>query len=502
MAEARAIAVDLAALTREDGSFRTMLAWGDPVSVLDEDSDRLKVEITDYATQSDGSIIPKKGTGFIKRRFGTGSEARDVAVPADQVNVLKIDFVDLQQGDGTLIETPGGRTITLDGGKNQLFARYLAARFPGTSTEQRKEIDAMVITHGDADHFAGLAEIHDSETNPEPRKRLFAHPRRVYHNGLVKRPSTVPESESFGATQKLGSETIITALESDLTAVPDSDMNTYFERWKRVLKAWQESGAILFRRLGQGDDNAFDFLADEDVDVQVLGPILTTRDGVTGLRFLERPQIDGPELIRDAASTGLDASYTINGHSIVLRLTFGNWRMLFAGDLNTLMEQALTQDHVAGHLDLRAEIFRVPHHGSAELSGPFLEAVLPLISVVSPGEESTRREYVYPRASLMSSLGRHARDASPLVFVAELVADLEAVGWVRPDTAHGVNDRPPTASLRDFFAFRRTAYGLVRVRTDGERLLVYTNPETQMKEAYAYAAPAPGDVTPVLVRKA
>ena len=38
MAEAREINVDLAALTREDGTFRTMLAWGDPVSVVDEDT--------------------------------------------------------------------------------------------------------------------------------------------------------------------------------------------------------------------------------------------------------------------------------------------------------------------------------------------------------------------------------------------------------------------------------------------------------------------------------
>ena len=52
MAEARAIAVDLAALTREDRSFRRMLAWGDPVSVIDQDAQRVKI-----ATDSPGSNI-------------------------------------------------------------------------------------------------------------------------------------------------------------------------------------------------------------------------------------------------------------------------------------------------------------------------------------------------------------------------------------------------------------------------------------------------------------
>ena len=58
MAERRAINVDLAALVREDGSFRTMLAWGDPVDVLEQTSTRVKVRTTDFVTQPDGSIEP------------------------------------------------------------------------------------------------------------------------------------------------------------------------------------------------------------------------------------------------------------------------------------------------------------------------------------------------------------------------------------------------------------------------------------------------------------
>ena len=508
MAEARAIAVDLAALTREDRSFRRMLAWGDPVSVIDQDAQRVKIATVDYENQPDGSIVPKPAIGFVKRRLGTGSTAREVTLPADRVKLLRIDFVDVQQGDGTLIETPGGKMITVDGGDNQLFARYLAARFPGTSPAAPKEIDAMIVTHGDADHFGGLAEIHDSETVDQPEKRLFIYPRRVYHNGLVKRPSSLPEAQILGAAQKVGGETIITGLETDLTAVPLSEMNSYFKRWKRALNFWQDRGGpIEFRRLAQGDNDAFEFVADEGIDIEVLGPILTRRNGVTGLRFLgtppKGPQIGAPELTPDAEFTGLDASHTINGHSVVMRLVFGNWRMVFAGDLNMQAEQTLTAEHKAGRIDLRAEILKVPHHGSADFSAPFLEAVSPLVSVVSSGDESARKEYMHPRATLMSALGRHARDASPVVLVTELVAFFETVGWVRPDATKGVDGKAPGPRDTNFFAFRRTAYGLVRVRTDGERLLVYTNSgQTRLKEAYAYSATAPGDVSPVEVRKA
>src|SRR6478735_2310520 len=96
MAEQRAIAVDLADLTREDGSLRTILAWGDPVKVIGEhpDGKRLEVEITDYETQDDGSILPTVSTGFVDRKLGS----EEVTLPAAEVKVLKIDFVDVQQG--------------------------------------------------------------------------------------------------------------------------------------------------------------------------------------------------------------------------------------------------------------------------------------------------------------------------------------------------------------------------------------------------------------------
>jgi len=54
-----------------------------------------------------------------------------------------------------------------------------------------------------------------------------------------------------------------------------------------------------------------------------------------------------------------------------------------------------------------------------------------------------------------------------------------------------------------FFAFSRAAFGMVKTRTDGKRLLIYTDSaNVKMKEAYAYAPNAAGGLDPVAVVRA
>jgi beta-lactamase superfamily II metal-dependent hydrolase len=496
-----AINVDFAVLRTERKEDRTLLAWGDAVTLVGQTPTELTVEVPDWIPQSDGSLKPitKRGTLPSTVRVPGVAQPVPVALSADQVKLLKVSFVDVQQGDGTLIQTPTGKVITVDGGENQLFARFLASRFRGTSPQARQHIDAMVVTHGDADHFAGLTEIQKSETLKRLRedKRLFVHPDRVFHNGLVKRPSAVAELKSFGATTLVGDDPVITELETDLLAVPEAEMNTPFKAWRKALAAWAASGPIAFRRLAEGDDDAFAFLAEDGITVEVLGPIETMVNGAPGLRFLRAPKEGVPLDDLDFQPGGLSASHTINGHSIVLRLTFGNYRMLFAGDLNNAAEAALVARHAADGGALESEVFKVPHHGSHEFERGFLRAVRPLVSVVSSGDEDARKEYIHPRATLMNALGRHSRSDAGIVFVTELVAFFQVAGW-------SVLAKPPAGKRRSwFFGFRRAAFGCVRVRTDGTRMLVFTDSgKRDLKESYAYVSDAPGTTRRVDVVKA
>ncbi len=55
------------------------------------------------------------------------------------------------------------------------------------------------------------------------------------------------------------------------------------------------------------------------------------------------------------------------------------------------------------------------------------------------------------------------------MFVTELVAFFNLEGWAQ------LTDEKKAEKRAEFFAFSRSAYGIVKTRTDGQRLLVYTD---------------------------
>jgi beta-lactamase superfamily II metal-dependent hydrolase len=501
--------VDLADLFAEKNrkGYLRSLAWGDQVEVLDETSTHLHVATVKFIEHKDGSITPTKTEAYICPAKATGVKPADVVKPLPANRVLKVNFVDVQQGDGSVIETPDGKVILVDGGDNPMFARYLAARFRGTSAQKPQQIDCIIVTHGDADHFCGLTAIHDSETHREAKKRLFISPERVYHNGIVKRPSkdkngkVIPDRSLLGRTREVDGTTLIVGLVDDLLAVPDVEMNLPFRNWKRALAAWDSRKRITFRRLSFGDNDAFDFFNDGDANISVLGPILTKKNGATGLKFLGTPK-KGPRIDHESLSLdevdfdGLDAAHTINGHSIVFSLRYGGFTFLFTGDLNDEASRILARKHDSGEVDLRADVFKVPHHGSGDYSGAFISMVSPIISVVSSGDESAKKEFIHPRATLVGALGRHSSVDEPLVFVTELVAFFSVEGMAR------LVDVKRKKARGSFFAFSRAAYGMVKTRTDGKRLLVYTDSgKANLKEAYCYELDAEKKPVPARVVK-
>ena len=178
----------------------------------------------------------------------------------------------------------------------------------------------------------------------------------------------------------------------------------------------------------------------------------------------------------------------------------------------TKRDESLALAHNRGDINLQSEVFKVPHHGSADFSGAFIKAVAPVISVISSGDENARVEFIHPRATIVGALGKLSRVEEPLVFVTELVAFFEVVGFTDPEfhklskgkavIENGEAVLNKKAEKR-FFAFRRAAFGTVMVRTDGQRLLVYTNSgQADLKEAYAYTfdefgVPLPADILKV-----
>lgn len=117
-----------------------------------------------------------------------------------------------------------------------------------------------------------------------------------------------------------------------------------------------------------------------------------------------RLSVDGVELVflhPGEAVAGSDPS-SPNEHSLVFLLEYGEFRMLFTGDVPGEVEDRLSRERGA---DLHAQVLKVSHHGSASsTSGLFLESVQPQLAVISVGRGN---RYGHPSPRVLWRLRRH-----------------------------------------------------------------------------------------------
>lgn len=123
---------------RED---KETLAFGDKVEVLEEASSagtpsRIRA-LELFGGTLEGTV---KGRPFRTRDKG----------------VLRFSMVDVQQGDGLILETPPDenhqtKLVFIDAGHNKLFARHVAARYQHRQSSKTNplEVDLILITHAD-----------------------------------------------------------------------------------------------------------------------------------------------------------------------------------------------------------------------------------------------------------------------------------------------------------------------------------------------------------------
>ena len=88
-----------------------------------------------------------------------------------------------------------------------------------------------------------------------------------------------------------------------------------------------------------------------------------------------------------------------NNSSLILRATVGGLRILLPGDAEIEAQQALLRSGV----DLRADVLKVPHHGSAYSDPRFLAAVHASLAVVSVGAHN---DYGHPSPVLLAEMAR------------------------------------------------------------------------------------------------
>ncbi len=73
----------------------------------------------------------------------------------DEDGTLRVSFLDIGQGDATLIESPTGTRVLIDGGKSSVVLGALEEAMGFFD----RSIDMVVATHPDMDHIGGLIDV-------------------------------------------------------------------------------------------------------------------------------------------------------------------------------------------------------------------------------------------------------------------------------------------------------------------------------------------------------
>lgn len=85
----------------------------------------------------------------------------------------------------------------------------------------------------------------------------------------------------------------------------------------------------------------------------------------------------------------------VNNTSVVAKLSYGERSFLFCGDIGREVEEKLA----AGNSDLRADVLKIPHHGSkTSASEIFLSKVNPAAAVISVGQGNS---YGHPGSAIL-----------------------------------------------------------------------------------------------------
>lgn len=257
-----------------------------------------------------------------------------------QVHVLDVGPI---EGDSILIVSPTGKSVLIDAGDAGKGKVILDA----LKRYKIEKLDYFIATHPHPDHIGGADEVLNA-----------IKVANVIDNGVdLSTPAPPP------APTKKGAKPAPTPAKSKTKSV-----NSFFDEYK---DAWQKSGA-QHEKAEPG--KKYDLGG---------GAILTVLAPTEPLFNKDMMKGGGNET---------------NANSLVLRLDYGDFSMLFMGDAEEQTEARL----VGKDLNLKATVIKVAHHGSKyATSDGFLKRVQPQAAIISDGAWN---RYGHPAQSVLDRL--------------------------------------------------------------------------------------------------
>lgn len=244
-----------------------------------------------------------------------------VATPTDSTltaasrPLLTVAFLDVGQGDATLIRSPGGRTMLIDGGNSRGDAEGVI--LPTLNSWDASSLNLLVITHPDQDHIGGLPHV--LESIPVDRVALTGqvHTTQTYEKVLTLiRDKKIPAIKARRGTMlELDPLLSLTVLGPDDAAVERDDTNNA----SIVIRLTYDQVSMLFTGDAEQAEEDSILGSGAEVRAQILKVAHHGSPSGSSQRWL---QTVAPEVA--IISVGADNAFGHPGYQVLTRLIQSN----------------------------------------------------------------------------------------------------------------------------------------------------------------------------------